>query len=105
MMGASMRCDPLAKLACLGTFLLLAIAAGFPFGCGNPPEHGTAHTPAPAVARANSYTTDFPLAEDPISEGGHWINGKSVALDWGDIFTTPGRAIGVAGPARYADAT
>ncbi len=53
----------------------------------------------------NSYATHFPLTENPISEGGHWITGKAVALDWGDISTTPALAIGRAGPARYADAT
>jgi hypothetical protein len=58
-----------------------------------------------APAHPVSYTTHFPLAENPISEHGHWINGKKVALDWGDISTIPGLAIGHAGPARYADAT
>ena len=56
-------------------------------------------------ARSTSYETQFPHTEQPISEDGHWINGKTVALDWGDISTTPALAIGHAGPARYADAT
>ena len=58
-----------------------------------------------APFHSTSYATHFALTENPISEGGHWITGKAVALDWGDISTTPALAIGRAGPARYADAT
>jgi hypothetical protein len=52
-----------------------------------------------------TYATRFPFTENPISDSGHWTNGKTAALDWGDVSTTPGLAIGHAGPARYADAT
>jgi len=55
-------------------------------------------------AAATTYTTHFPLTENPISEHGHWINGRTTGLDWGDISTTPGSAIGHSGPARYAGA-
>jgi hypothetical protein len=60
---------------------------------------------APTVAQVHTYTTKFPLTESPISEGGRWIGGKTVGLDWGDISTTPGLAIGKAGPKHFADAT
>lgn len=43
---------------------------------------------------ARTYTTSFPLTEDPISEGGQWLNGKKDALDWSDIRTTPRFAFG-----------
>ena len=42
----------------------------------------------------NSYTTNFPLTEDPISEGGKWINGKVTGIDWANVRTTPGLAFG-----------
>jgi hypothetical protein len=45
-------------------------------------------------ATARNYTTKFPLSEDPISEGGKWINGKKDGLDWADVRTTPGFAFG-----------
>lgn len=49
-----------------------------------------------ASARTHrTYTTRFSLAENPISERGKWINGKSVGLDWADVATTPGRAFGL----------
>lgn len=57
-------------------------------------------------AMARTYTTNFPLTENPISEGGNWINGKTTGLDWTDISTTPGLAIGLeSGTRGYDDAT
>ena len=41
-----------------------------------------------------SYTTNFPVAENPISEGGKWLGGKTVGLDWNDVATVPGLAFG-----------
>jgi hypothetical protein len=59
-----------------------------------------------AQAFAASYSTNFPLTEDPISEGGSWINGAQVGLDWNDVRTVSGMAFGTE-PAdnNYADAT
>jgi hypothetical protein len=54
-----------------------------------------------------SYTTNFPLTENPISENGHWINGGTTGLDWGNVQTTPGLAFGTVvslGP-PYNDST
>jgi hypothetical protein len=45
-------------------------------------------------AQETSYTTNFPATENPISEGGRWINGKTIGLDWKNVRTTPGRAFG-----------
>jgi hypothetical protein len=41
-----------------------------------------------------SYRTDFKLDEDPISEGGMWINGKRDGIDWADVITKNGLAYG-----------
>jgi hypothetical protein len=57
------------------------------------------------VTIGHSYATNFPLTENPISEGGHWINGGTVGLDWTDVSTTPGLAIGHQCCASYTDAT
>jgi hypothetical protein len=55
---------------------------------------------------ARTYSTDFPLTENPISEGGNWINGKTVGLDWANVSTIQGRAIGLQpGSIKYDDAT
>jgi hypothetical protein len=48
-----------------------------------------------AAGTRGTYTTSFPLTENPISERGNWINGKSAGLDWSDVATTPGRAFGL----------
>ena len=61
---------------------------------------GKQNTAAPHIA---SYSTKFLKAEDPISEGGRWIGGKTVGLDWGNVSTTPGYAFGHAGSKRFAD--
>jgi hypothetical protein len=51
------------------------------------------------------YTTTFPLTENPISEGGNWIDGQAVGLDWHDVSTTPGLAIGHQSGSSYTDGT
>src|SRR5882757_3006940 len=47
-----------------------------------------------STATHGPYTTNFPLTENPISEGGKWTNGQKDALDWTDVRTTPGLAFG-----------
>lgn len=68
--------------------------------------------PAPAPAGTHgTYTTNFPRSENPISEGGKWLNGQTVGLDWTDVRTTPGFAFGteIGGnrpdPQKYDDST
>ncbi|MGC2300391.1 MAG: hypothetical protein WA476_16405 [Acidobacteriaceae bacterium] len=85
-------------LALLGALLAAA-------GCSaNPPGK---LPPAPmtsgAAPHTTTYATNFPLQEDPISEGGRWIGGKSAGIDWGNVSTMHGLAIGRAGPKEYAD--
>jgi len=53
-----------------------------------------------------TYTTRFPLTENPVSERGNWENGKAVGLDWADVATVPGHAFGLElGTTGYDDAT
>ena len=49
---------------------------------------------AVALQAAGTYSTSFPASENPISEGGRWINGKANGMDWSNVTTTPGLAIG-----------
>jgi Putative Ig domain len=46
------------------------------------------------ISALRTYTTNFPHAEDPVSEGGAWINGGTVGLDWNDCRSTAGLAFG-----------
>jgi hypothetical protein len=41
-----------------------------------------------------SYRTSFDLNEDPIFEGGMWLNGKKDGIDWADVITKNGLAYG-----------
>ncbi len=57
-----------------------------------------------------TYSTKFPLAENPISEGGRWNNGGTTGLGWTNVRTTPGIAFGTQpgnspGAAVYSDST
>jgi hypothetical protein len=53
-----------------------------------------------------SYSTVFPAAENPISQGGSWFNGAADGLDWCNVRTSIGYAWGVGPcPAGFADPT
>jgi hypothetical protein len=57
-------------------------------------------------ALATTYSTNFALNEDPILEGGNWVNGKSVGVDWANIATQSGLAYGrQSGLIQYDDST
>src|SRR5579872_6875966 len=41
--------------------------------------------PPPPPALHGPYHTNFRRAENPISEGGRWVNGRTNGLDWADV--------------------
>lgn len=49
-----------------------------------------------ASGAPRTYTTAFPVIENPISEGGNWINGQAQGVAWANCRTigSPNRAIG-----------
>jgi hypothetical protein len=57
-------------------------------------------TDQPAQARGanavpvRSYSTRFEIDEDPISDGGTWINGRKDGIDWIDVIAKHGVAYG-----------
>lgn len=66
----------------------------------------TNSTPCPPVNSSSTYTTTFDATENPISEGGKWVNGKSVGLKWNDVQTANGKAYAanfIGGSSRYND--
>ena len=102
----SLKC-PARNAKSLMLVLTASFLAAFS-GCANDTKTPSPTAGIPAAAPApqiHTYTTNFPLTENPMSEGGRWIEGKTVGLDWGNISTTPGLTIGTAGPKRFADAT
>jgi hypothetical protein len=55
---------------------------------------------------ARTYSTSFKAVENPISEGGAWINGAAVGLDWCNVQTGGGLVWGVGPcPTEYGDPT
>src|SRR5262249_53485392 len=40
------------------------------------------------IVAGGTYSTTFASSENPISEGGRWINGAAVGLDWNNVVTT-----------------
>lgn len=49
------------------------------------------------------FSTDFPDAENPLSQGGIWQNGATTGLLWHDVQTTPGEAFGATTVGGYDD--
>lgn len=50
-----------------------------------------ASKPAPVVvAAASSFTTTFPLTENPFSQGGKFTDGLAVGLDWNNVKSVGG---------------
>ena len=58
-----------------------------------------------AEAIARTYTTNFSLTENPISEGGNWINGGTTGLDWFNVRTDGTHAHGNTTTGSYTDPT
>jgi hypothetical protein len=59
----------------------------------------------PKVTSVKSYTTDFQFNEDPISEGGKWLNGAVDGIDWYNVITRGGVAYGAVSKGAYTDPT
>jgi YVTN family beta-propeller protein len=58
-----------------------------------------------APPNKRSYSTRFQLDEDPISEGGKWINGEKDGIDWYNVITKNGIAYGAVTQGDYTDPT
>ena len=85
---------------------VLTASANYTLTCtGDGGSENASATVTVTPTGANSYTTHFPLTENPVSEGGRWINGGTVGLDWTDVTTTPGLAIGTQSGASFTDST
>jgi hypothetical protein len=61
------------------------------------------HAKPAGVTTVRSYSTDFKLDEDPISEGGIWLNGRKEGIDWANIRTEGGLAHGETIPLVVAE--
>jgi hypothetical protein len=72
-------------------------------GCSSPSNAPQLNTPS---TTPKTYTTTFPLTENPISEGGNWVGGQSAGGNlWGNVQTGGSMAFGVTEPTQYGDPT
>jgi hypothetical protein len=100
--------EPRHKLVvCSSAMALLMIVGMWPLA-----KRGLSLLPAPvSVGTHGPYITNFTRTENPISEGGIWLNGETDGLDWTNVRTTPGFAFGteIGGnrpdPQKYDDST
>jgi hypothetical protein len=107
---------PMETLALISTAALICIGCGGAGAgghdatadgaeAGGQSGAGTGGAAGTAGASGRVYTTTFPLTENPISENGTWLDGQAVGLDWHDVSTTPGLAIGHQSGSSYTDGT
>jgi hypothetical protein len=59
----------------------------------------------PESKPVKSYSTRFQHDEDPISEGGKWVNGTKDGIDWFNVVTKNGVAHGTPTKGAYTDPT
>jgi hypothetical protein len=62
--------------------------------------NGSAGISAPP---SGDYSTTFPVAENPISESGKWINGAATGIDWNNVAVASDYAFASAIAAGYND--
>jgi hypothetical protein len=76
--------------------LALAPAVGLTAQPCPPPQFsvsgGTSVTTTCPSAQGGLYTTTFPATENPLNEGGKWINGEANGLNWSNVQTGSGNA-------------
>ena len=94
-------------VALLGFLPLLGMAAAVPCPPPQVDVEGGSSATTPCTAATGSFSTNFGSTENPLSEGGVWIDGKVVGLDWNNPMTVPGRATASVqsglGASRYDD--
>jgi hypothetical protein len=81
-------------------------AASTPAPTPTPPPSN----PSSSTSVIKNYTTNFSRLENPVSENGNWVNGGVTGIDWTNVRTMPGMAVGTmpgnaGGDAQYADST
>lgn len=55
------------------------------------------------IVSGPSYSTNFGSTENPLSDGGKWVNGKAVGVNWHNVRSMSGRAVAAAFVSGYND--
>jgi hypothetical protein len=87
-------------------FLVLLLAFSSSISAQHVAPEPDGQPDARAEAQTRTYTTTFSTDENPLSENGSWINGKTTGLDWQNMRVVNGIAIGTqSGTVSYDDST
>lgn len=70
-----------------------------------PPPPPPPLPPPPPPGSGQSYAASFTATENPLSQGGRWVNGFTQGLDWSDMASASGLAYGVQRAGYYNDPT
>jgi hypothetical protein len=85
-----------SRIGCFLALLLLIIVGfrvQYRFRADRVPHKLQPALPVPK-GRHQSYSTNFPVTESPLSERGKWIDAKTVGLDWTSVEALAGLAYG-----------
>ena len=89
------------RIGFLSVLIILAVISGY---LANWSSRRKLDAPI-SSATHRTYTTDFPITEFPISEGGNWIGGHTSGLDWSDLGAVSGHTYGTVFSDGYDDPT
>jgi hypothetical protein len=88
------------------TFLLTLLVSIQLLACSRLSNSLSETTPPAGAKLQRTYMTSFPVAENPLSESGNWIDGGRAGHDWASVQTAPGLAFGTeSGSGGYDDST
>jgi hypothetical protein len=95
------------RISEIAAVVLLAVTYVVTCGCSAPlPQETTSSATSPHSTTPKSYSTNFSLAENPISENSNWISGQTAGGNlWGDVQTNGQIAFGVSEPTEFGDPT
>jgi hypothetical protein len=91
---------PIPKTAMIAVFVFVGVLGVGCSSTGNAPQVNTTPT------GHRTYSTMFPIVENPITESGNWVGGQSAGGDlWGNVQTSRNIAFGVSEPTEFGDPT
>src|SRR5262249_30633736 len=85
----------------------LTASKSYSLTCANSTGSATASAAVQVSSGSATFSTTFNFTENPISDGGNWVAGQVVGLDWNNPRAMPGKAFASTnsglGSSRYDD--
>lgn len=89
---ASVKLSPTLRFRFVRPCVSALFICAFLVSCSN--GGGNGDSGVFTAGQNQSYSTNFPATENPISDSGKWINGGTTGLNWANVQTIPGLAFG-----------